>query len=457
MSDNTNTDLPRLEHKSPLEHLLEHEVIAAFLLLFSGVAAIVCANSGLAEWYHHFKEFEFGLDIGGLIVAKSLHHWVNDGLMCIFFFVVGLEIKREVLVGELASPRRALLPIVAAIGGMAVPALVYWVFTRGTEGAAGWGIPMATDIAFAAGCLALLGKRIPTALGAFLIALAIVDDLGAVLVIALFYTGGIHVFPLVAGIVLIAVSFLISRLGVRHTFPYAVIGVLLWLAFLESGIHATVAGVLLAFTIPPNARYETPLFARRIKELIGRFQEAEDHKDPLMVNERQQSLIRSMTKECQYVEAPLQRIEEGLHPIALFVVMPVFAFFNAGIHLELDGLGAMVFQPVTVGVFFGLILGKQVGIMLCSWLAVKAGWASLPEGIRWRQVYGLSWLAAIGFTMGLFIDELAFTADAGTQHAEYLAQGKLGILLASVTAGVVGLLILRASFRGEVSTLVERD
>ncbi len=445
MADTPPTPLPPLEYKSPLERLLEHDVIAAFLLVLSGAAALVCANSPLAEPYHHFIHLEFGLDIGGIIVAKSLHYWVNDGLMCIFFFVVGLEIKREILVGELASLRRAILPIVAAIGGMAVPALVYVLLTRGTPGAVGWGIPMATDIAFAAGCLALLGKRIPTALSAFLIALAIVDDLGAVLVIALFYTGGIHVFPLVSGLVLIAVSFLLSRLGVRKTFPYVIIGILLWLAFLASGIHATVAGVLLAFTIPANARYETPLFASRMQALLARFQSAEDHKNPLLVNERQQSLIDSMLTECHHVEAPLQRIEEGLHPIALFVVMPIFAFFNAGIHFETGSFAELLFQPVTLGVFFGLIVGKQAGVMLCSWLAVKAGWASLPKGVTWYQVYGLSWLAAIGFTMGLFIDELAFPAGAGPEQAAYLAQGKLGIFIASVTAGIVGLLILRVA------------
>jgi Na+:H+ antiporter, NhaA family len=324
------------------------------------------------------------------------------------------------------------------VGGMAAPAIIFAVINHGSESQMGWGIPMATDIAFAAGCLALLGKRVPPALTIFLVALAIVDDLGSVLVIALFYSDAIHTVPLVIGILLILLSFALSRAGVRQTSVYAAIGILLWLAFLNSGVHATIAGIMLAFTIPSNARYETPIFFGRMTTLLKRFRDAEDFENPLLVNARQQSLIRAIDTECHYVEAPLQRIEHGLHPFALFVIMPIFAFANSGITLGGADIGGMLTSPVTLGVFFGLVAGKQVGIMLFAWLAVRLGLASLPAGVNWRHLYGVSWLAGVGFTMALFINGLAFSSADG----EYLAQGKLGVLLASFTAGVVGCLVL---------------
>jgi len=440
--------LPELEGKTLLDHFFEHDTYAAAFLLFAAVAAIVLANSPLRESYAAFWEMKAGFRAGGFEFAQTLQHWVNDGLMAIFFFMAGLEIKRELIAGELSTFRRAALPMLAAIGGMAFPALMYLAFTGGTDLQRGWGIPMATDIAFAVGCMSLLGKRVPPGLVVFLIALAIVDDLGAVLVIAVFYTQRIDIEPLLLGGTLILVSAGLSRFGVRRTFPYVVLGILVWLAFLESGVHATIAGVLLAFTIPSNARYQTWHFQGRIRTLVDRFdlENARASSHPYMVNERQQNLVHSIIEECRHVEAPLQRIERSLHHVVLFGIMPIFAFANAGVSFEWSQAWHLLTQPVFLGVLAGLVLGKQIGIMAFSWVAVRLGIAALPEGVRWKHVYGMSWLAGIGFTMSLFIAKLAFPAE-GFNGAEasalHLAESKLGILLASAIAGTAGYLILR--------------
>lgn len=447
--------LPPLEAISPLAQFLKQDAVAACFLMVSATAAVVLANSPAHDWYEALWKVDLGVELGSFGVRQSLHHWINDGLMAIFFFTVGLEIKREVLVGELASPRKALLPAVAALGGMVFPALIYAGFNADKVSSHGWGIPMATDIAFATGALALLGTRIPPTLSVFLVALAIVDDLGSVVVIALFYTETIDVRPLLVGATLILVSFGLNRLGVRHTAPYVVIGAVVWWEFLQSGVHATIAGVLLAFTIPPNARYETPYFAGRMKELLLRFTRAEDYVNPLLVNARQQSLIRAILKECHHVEAPLQRIEYALHPLCVLFILPLFAFSNCGVALDLSSIGQVFSEPVTLGVYFGLVVGKQVGVTLCSWLAVRMRWADLPKGVTWAHVYGLSWLAGIGFTMSLFVSELAFAGrahgapvlDTGLDH---LDEAKIAILAASITAGVVGYAFLRITGRGKV-------
>lgn len=447
-----NETPPPLEQSSLFQRLLHIDAIAAVLLLAAAVLALVLANSPLHDFYEELWHIEFGLSLANLfeweevIVDQDLHHWINDGLMCIFFFVVGLEIKRELLVGELASLRRAMLPVAAAIGGMLCPALIYAAFNWNSPALAGWGIPMATDIAFAAGCLGILGRRIPPALSVFLVALAIVDDLGSVAVIAMFYTERIAFSPLVIGISLITISFAIARIGVRATWPYIIIGIFLWLAFLESGVHATIAGVLLAFTIPSTARYETPLFYGRMLTLLNRFRSAEDFANPRQVNARQQSLIRSMELECEHVEAPLQRIEFNLHPYTVFLIMPIFAFANSGLVLEPAEIGPNLLEPVTLGIIFGLIAGKQIGIMGLCWLAVRFGLASLPAGITWLHIYGVCWFASIGFTMSLFINGLAF-APMGEAGLEFIDQGKLGIFIASILSGIIGYLILRSATR----------
>ncbi len=442
-NEQSSTELPELEPHSPFTSILKRDAFAAGLLLASALAALIIANSSAAEWYHHLWHIDFGFAFGSTELKQSLHIWINDGLMAIFFFVVGLEIKRELLVGELASFRKALLPAVAAIGGMVCPALIYAIINWGTDSVGGWGIPMATDIAFATGCLALLGTRVHPALGVFLVALAIVDDLGAVLVIAVFYTQQIESQPLLIGGALIGLSFAMNFFGVRRTWPYAAIGAIVWWAFLQSGVHATIAGVLLAFTVPARARYETPHFAGRMGALLRKFTEAEDHVNPFQVNEQQQHIIRFMQREHVLVEPPLQRLEHALHPLCVIGILPLFAFSNSGITIDFSSIGSLLLERVTLGVFFGLVLGKQIGVTLFSWIAVKLGWAELPEGMTWRHVYGLSCLAGIGFTMALFISELAFKSGDPALMERYLAESKIGVFIASFTAGIVGLVILR--------------
>ena len=446
-----DNELPPLEQISPLAQFLKQDAVAAGILLLSALSALVIANSPLRDWYNGLWHLEFGFALAHFELSQSLHHWINDGLMSIFFFMVGLEIKRELLVGELASFRKALLPAAAALGGMLAPAVIFALVNTGEPSFRGWGIPMATDIAFATGCMALVKFRVPPALPVFLVALAIVDDLGSVLVIAVFYTEQLAMRPLLVGGFLILLSFGLSRLGVRHTFPYVILGCAVWFHFLQSGVHATIAGVLLAFSIPPDARYETPHFSGRMTTLLYRFSEAEDYKNPLLVNARQQTLIRSILRECHHVEAPLQRIEHVLHPFCVFFIMPVFAFANSGVTLDFGAIPSSLASPVTLGVILGLVLGKQVGIMAFSWVTVKLKLADLPENVRWGHVYGLSWLAGIGFTMALFINELAFaqgghSAAAGMDAAavaRYAGEAKLGVFVASVIAGSCGVLMLR--------------
>jgi NhaA family Na+:H+ antiporter len=435
---------------------MHHDLVGPGLLLSAALAALTLVNLGGAHWYEQFWHAELGLALGERTVVQSLHHWVNDGLMAIFFFVVGLEIKRELLAGELATWRKALLPAGAAIGGVIVPAAIFTLINAGGPGAHGWGIPMATDIAFAAGCLALLKGRVDSTLIVFLVALAIVDDLIAVGIIALFYTETIDLQPLLIGATLIIVSFILGQFGVRAMWPYATLGLICWIAFLDSGVHATIAGVFLAFSIPHTARYRTKNFTERMRTLLGRFDDAErewEHEEPnriqeVIVNHRQQSLLRNMSGEVHFVEAPLQRLERNLEPLVVFVILPLFAFANAGIVLDWEGLGEIYKQPVTLGVFLGLVIGKPVGVVLAAFVLVKTRLADLPRGVQWIEIAGAGMLAGIGFTMSLFVNELAFArADGGAVLAN---DGKLGVFLASGVSAVIGLVILRLFSRRDV-------
>lgn len=445
-----DTAPPPLDKHSTLQHILHNGMFAAGLLVLCAIAAFTAANSSLQiggvplyEHYHHFWESILSLKFAQWSVDLSLHHWVNDGLMAIFFFVVGLEIKREIVVGELASFRKAILPAIAAVGGMLIPAAIYAVINLGGDGMHGWAIPMATDIAFAAGVLGLLGARVHPNLAVFLVALAIVDDLGAVLVIAIFYTATIQLVPLAIGVGLIMVSSLLSFFGVRSAVPYTVLFIIVWFAFLESGVHASIEGVLFALTVPVTARYDTPLFLERIRTLLGRFGEVEDHAHPRLVNARQQRLIRAIENECILVEAPLQRIENKLHPWCALLIMPIFALANAGVHLDFGaGLGALV-TPVSLGIAGGLLLGKPIGIFLASYLAVKAGIAELPEGLNWPKLLGIAFLGGIGFTMSLFIAQLAFGGHGGEGAAlVHLVEAKAGVMFTSMFAALAGVGIL---------------
>ncbi|HEX2171374.1 MAG TPA: Na+/H+ antiporter NhaA [Dehalococcoidia bacterium] len=422
----------------PFQRFAQVEASGGIVLLIVTAIALVWANSPWAASYTDLWETHLAIGLPGVVALDlSLHHWINDGLMVIFFFVVGLEIKRELLVGELASVRRAALPIAAAAGGMVVPAAIYVAFNLGGPGMRGWGVPMATDIAFALGVLTLVGSRAPLGLKVFLTALAIVDDLGAVLVIALFYTADLDLLSLAAGGGIVLLLLVANRAGVRRPMPYAVLGILLWLAFLRSGVHATIAGVVLALTIPFQVRLDTTDFLTRARALLDRFEAAGDGGGSVPTNSERQEILQELETACEQAETPLQRLEHELHPWVTYAIMPIFALANAGVALDGNAAAALV-GPVGFGVVAGLVLGKQVGITLAAWLAVRAGLAALPEGVTWRHVYGAAWLGGIGFTMALFIGSLAFV------EPERLALAKMGIFAGSLIAGVGGYLILRS-------------
>ncbi|MEW5931425.1 MAG: Na+/H+ antiporter NhaA [Gemmatimonadota bacterium] len=421
---------------TPFQRFARIESSGGIVLIFCTAIALILANSAWAEAYHHFWETELAVSWGGREFHLSLHHFINDGLMAVFFFLVGLEIKREFLVGELASAKRAALPIAAAVGGMVVPALIYAGLNGGTPGASGWGIPMATDIAFALGVLALLGPRAPLALKVFLAALAIVDDIGAVLVIALFYTADISWVALAVAGGFLGLMLAANLLGVRGPILYLLLGIGLWAAFLASGIHATVAGVLAAMTIPARTRIDTAEFLDRGRALMDEFDAAGVEGENVLTNHGQQVVIQEIESACEAAQSPLQRIEHDLQPLVAFGIIPLFALANAGVHLPAD-FGSALAHPVTLGVILGLVLGKPLGITLFSWLAVRLGMAAMPAGVSWRALHGVSWLGGIGFTMSLFIAALAFPSGLLVDEA------KVGILSASVLAGVVGWILLR--------------
>jgi Na+:H+ antiporter, NhaA family len=431
----------------PVEAFLSAESAGGIILITAAVIALAWANSPWHESYHHFWHVPVGLGVGSFTHSMSLQHWVNDGLMVVFFVLVGLEIKRELLIGELASLRRATLPIAAAIGGMVVPALIYLAFNAGGEGAHGWGIPMATDIAFAVGVLTLVGRTVPTSVKVFLLAVAIVDDLGAVVVIAIFYTNQIHGLALgVAGGIL-AVLVLLNVLKVHRPAPYVLLGVGLWAATLYSGIHATVAGVLLAFTIPATRQIEELPYVAYMRQMLGDF-EREANAEPDLITDDQSHALHAMGVASQGVQTPLARVEHALLKPVAFVIVPLFALANAGVDLTSGGASALT-GPITWGVLLGLLVGKPLGVLLASWAVLKAGLAALPEGATWRQLTGVALLCGIGFTMSLFVAGLAFS-DAGQ-----LAATKVGIIAASVVSSLVGgAILLRAggSRRGAPAT-----
>ncbi|HEX6292513.1 MAG TPA: Na+/H+ antiporter NhaA [Herpetosiphonaceae bacterium] len=419
----------------PMQRFINRSASSGIVLMLATVAALLIANSGLAQMYNDVLHTEIGLSVGPFELREDLLHWINDGLMAIFFFLVGLEIKREVSAGELSSLRAATLPIVAAVGGVIVPASIYMLFNFGGIGARGWGVPMATDIAFALGCLALLGDRIPFALKIFLTAVAIVDDLIAVLVIAFFYSSGLNFMALGLGFALLAVLVLANIFGIRSFPLYIGLGLLVWVAFLESGIHATIAGVLIALTIPARNRIDAPTFVQRTHAIIHEFQQGDLEATAVLTSERQQSAVIELEELCEQVQAPLQKIEHSLHNWVSFVIMPIFAFANAGVALSIGNLGGeSVF--VSIGIILGLTLGKPIGLLAASWLAVRGGIAALPPGVSWSHMLGAGILAGIGFTMSLFIASLGFV------NPDVLATAKLSILIASLIAGSAGLLYL---------------
>jgi Na+:H+ antiporter, NhaA family len=422
----------------PFQNFVKAEASSGILLILCTVIALVWANSPWAGIYTGLWQNKLTVGLGSFTLSKSLLLWINDGLMTVFFFVVGLEIKREILVGELASTRQAMLPITAALGGMIFPALLFVGFNAGQPSAPGWGIPMATDIAFALGILSLLGKRVPLSLKVFLTAVAIVDDIGAVLVIAVFYTAEIAWLNLVIGTGFLAVLIIANRVGVRQPLIYALLGIGLWLAFLKSGVHTTVAGVLLAMTIPSRTRINANEFLVRGRFFLDEFERSGAAGKSILTNKEQRAAVQALETACQQVEAPLQRLEHTLHPWVAYAIMPLFALANAGVSLGGNLAGALA-EPAALGIIAGLVVGKQVGITLAVWLLAKSRIGARPTGVTWRHIYGASWLAGIGFTMSLFIASLAFG------DTPLLATAKVGILAASLIAAVIGWLILRGA------------
>jgi len=426
----------------PIERLIKPFALFAkqasaggIVLLACAVIALLWANSPLGEYYFRLWSTPVEVRFGNLIdIDKPLLLWINDGLMAVFFFLVGMEIKRELLVGELRSPRRAMLPMAAAVGGMIVPALIYASLNWGTPEVRGWGVPMATDIAFALGALALLGTRAPLALKVFLTALAIVDDLGAVLVIALFYTENLKVNALLYSLLFWGAMIAMNRLGVRSGLAYFLVSVGMWYFMLKSGVHATVAGVLGAFAIPVRSRIDPELFIVRVREYLNQFDQPVTERT-IILSPEQQSAVEAIEREALRVQSPLQRLEHRLHYFVAFFVMPIFALANAGVALGGEG-GLNWTSRVIWGVALGLLIGKPLGIALFSWLAVRLGLAQLPQGINFVHIVGVGFLGGIGFTMALFIAGLAFRGDE-------LNYAKLGILAGSALAGAIGFMMLR--------------
>ncbi len=388
-----------------IEDFIKKESSSGIILIFVTVLALIFSNTFLASWYESFLHIPVHIKIGSLELNKSLYHWVNDGLMVIFFLLVGLEVKREILEGHLSSVKQVALPGIAALGGMLMPALIYLLFNFNQGQAAnGWAIPTATDIAFALGILSLLGKRVPVSLKIFLMALAIIDDLGAIVIIAIFYTTNLSLISIVIAAVALSILIVFNIFGISRKAVYLLVGVVLWVSVLKSGVHATLAGVALAFTIPLKAK-----------------------------NKRGQ------------IVSPLKELEHGLHFWVAFVILPLFAFVNAGVSFSGISINQM-FGTVPMGIMLGLFLGKQFGVFGFSWIAIKLKWAQLPHGSRWLDFYGVAVLTGIGFTMSLFIDTLAFEQDNLFQYTD-----KLAILVGSFLAGITGYLILKVIPMGKDS------
>jgi len=423
---------------TPFEHFIHAQTTAGLVLIVATILALIFANTSLVDAYVHFIHTNITFNVGNWEISHTIHHWINDGLMAVFFFMVGLEIKREVLIGELSSLKVATLPILSAIGGMALPALIYISINSGGTGANGWGIPMATDIAFAISVLVLLGNRVSPALVTFLVALAIVDDLGAVLVIAIFYTNEINMLALTLAGISLGTMIALNRFGVRAILPYFIIGLFLWFFMLESGVHATIAGVLAAMTIPSKPKVAPITFTSSIKNLLDEYDNypvTTDH----IIHDSQRGILRNIQDKIDATGSPSTKLERDLHlPVGLLII-PIFALANAGITIDVASLGESLSSPISLGIIAGLILGKVLGIAGVAWMAIKMGIASLPTGSSMNQIFGVAFLGGIGFTMSIFVADLAFAGNA-----TFIYQAKAGILLASLSSGLIGYLMLKS-------------
>ncbi|MCX2838435.1 Na+/H+ antiporter NhaA [Salinimicrobium sp. CDJ15-81-2] len=415
---------------------LDRETAGGLLLIFATLVALVLANTGVADIYHHYLTDEIVIGASEhLEISLSVEEWINDGLMVIFFLVAGLELKREVMVGELSNFKKASMPIFAALGGMLVPALLFFLFNLNMPTAKGWGIPMATDIAYSLGILGLLGKRVPVQLKIFLVALAIADDIGAILVIAIFYSSQIAWMNLlIAGGALLILAIL-NKTGIKHLSLYILLGIVLWLAFLDSGIHPTLAGVLFSLTIPIKPKLESGDFQQRTKSHVQELEKIDLVNTHLLTDKKQQNILETIRNDTKHTHPPLLRLENALTGFNAFFIIPVFALANAGVELSL-GISEVLSSPLGLGILTGLVLGKVCGITAFSYLGAKLGFARLPVGLRWKHIVGVGLIAGIGFTMSLFITNLAFADENLVQVA------KISILLASLVAAIAGVLVL---------------
>jgi NhaA family Na+:H+ antiporter len=421
---------------TPVSRFIHLEYTSGIVLLGCVTAAILWANLGYQS-YEHFWGVNLSVGFSKFVLNKPLHVWINDGLMAVFFFVIGLELKREFLAGELSTLKKASLPMMAALGGMIVPAVIFFLFNNTTQAAKGWGIPMATDIAFALGLLSMAGKNVPPSIKVFLSALAVADDLGAVLVIAFFYTSQLNLAVLGIAAIFLLMLIIGNLIGIRNSAFYLVLGICVWMCFYFSGVHATIAGVLVAFTIPAVTRISERSYSANLRDLSYKFEEEIPNNSTLLTS-TQYHIIADVKQLSLAAETPLQKIEHSIHPWVAFTIMPLFALANAGIVIGSDFFTAIQ-NPVTIGVIVGLVLGKFIGVLFFSWLMIKVGLSELPINARWNHLVGVALLAGVGFTMSLFISGLAFT------NLQYITQAKYGILLASIIAGILGLLVLMRS------------
>ena len=425
----------------PVQEFIETETSGGFVLLAAAVVALVWANSPWDDAYFGLINHHIVIDLGFVTHDHSLQDWINEGAMTLFFFVVGLEIKREIVVGELATVRRLVVPVAAALGGMLVPAALFLLIAGGSSAASGWGIPMATDIAFALGVLALLGSRIPVGLKVLLLGLAIVDDIGAIIVIGIVYADAVSLGPLAIAVASLAGAFVLRQLGVWYLPAYFFLGIVGWLAMMESGVHPTLIGVAFGLLTPWRAWYRPEGLLEIADNVLDRLRSRDDdgpaqsERDSLAVG----PLLGLSTASRRSV-APLELLEHELHPLVAFVIVPAFAFVNAGVPLSADALGEAFTSAATLGVVVGLVLGKPLGITFGVWVATRAG-AQLPEGVTWPSLVGVGMLAGIGFTVSLLIADLAFETET------LIDQAKIGILAGSVIAGGAGYLMLRATTR----------
>lgn len=421
--------------KKPLLNFIQLEASGGFVLMFFTFLALVLANSSVSSDFFSFWEQKVGLELGSGSLIKTLLHWINDGLMAVFFLVVGLEIKREILTGGLSSVKKASLPIFAAIGGMVVPALVYVAFNYSHDSLIGWGIPMATDIAFALGIMIMLGKRVPLSLKLLLTSLAIVDDIGAVLVIAFFYTSQIiWAYIVVALLAFLALCYFNYK-KYRSIPLYMIFGAILWFALLKSGVHATLAGILLAITIPVKSKINLKAFISENKSLLKKIVKREDYKTDADYEANTQSIVGSMEANCKKVISPLQYLEHLLHPWVVFLIVPLFAFANAGVRVDGELL-SHIGDPAALGIIAGLFIGKPLGIFIFSKLACMLGLATKADEISWMQIVGIGFLGGIGFTMSFFVSQLAFDSELVLNIA------KMAVLIASFLSSLVGFMIL---------------